>query len=57
MSLESFKELDKKNYIWEYYLDKRKEENEDTAVNMTLIHFWFDKELIKYFANKLEEKE
>lgn len=45
------------DYIWEYYRDKRKTENEDTAIQMTLNRFWFNKKTLEYFVNRLEDEE
>ncbi|UDM72631.1 hypothetical protein [Vagococcus fluvialis] len=43
--------------IIEYYKDKRRNENIDTAINMTLRRFWFKKNLLKSLAKYVEENE
>lgn len=45
------------NTIIEYYKGKRRNENIDTAINMTLKRFWLNKNLLIFLAKYVKENE
>ena len=43
--------------IISYYKNKRKTENVDTALNMTISNFWLNAKLLTSLANHIQENE